>query len=75
MEITTWAQTWVNLAISLTYGVLTVVLSAVVLYVLDHYLYRRIDFQEELRKGNMAASLFYSALLLFVGVIVTLSVN
>lgn len=75
MEITGWTQTWANLAISLSYGVVTVVMSAVTLYLLDHFLYKDINFQEELKKGNIAASVFYSALLLFVGVIVTLSIN
>jgi len=75
MEVTTLGQTWSNLALSITYGVVSVIMSAVTLYLLDRFLYRNIDFIEEIKRGNMAASVFYSVLLLFVGLVVTLSVN
>ena len=50
-------------------------MSVVTLYLVDHYLYRKIDFIEEIKKGNIAASIFYSVLLMFIAVIVTVAIN
>lgn len=75
MEISTLVQTLVNLGISLGYGVVTLILSVLTLYLIDHYLYKDINFIEEIKKGNIAASIFYSVVLLFVAVIVTTSIN
>ena len=75
MEVTTLNQTILNLLISLAYAIATLLVSVVTLYLIDHYVYRKIDFIEEIRKGNIAASLFYSVLLIFVAVIVTVAIN
>lgn len=75
MEISTFTQTLVNLGISLAYGLVTLVMSIVTLYLVDHFLYRGINFIEEIKKGNIAASIFYSVVLLFVALIVTTSIN
>ena len=47
----------------------------VTLYLVDHFLYKNINFIEEIKKGNIAASVFYSVVLLFVAMIVTTSIN
>jgi uncharacterized membrane protein YjfL (UPF0719 family) len=75
MEVTTLNQTVLNLLISLGYAIATLLVSVVTLYLVDHYLYRKIDFIEEIKKGNIAASIFYSVLLIFVAVIVTVAIN
>jgi uncharacterized membrane protein YjfL (UPF0719 family) len=75
MEVTTLNQTLLNLLISLGYAIATLLVSVVTLYLVDHYLYRKIDFIEEIKKGNIAASIFYSVLLIFVAVIVTVAIN
>jgi uncharacterized membrane protein YjfL (UPF0719 family) len=75
MEVTTMNQTILNLLISLGYAIATLLVSVVTLYLVDHYLYRKIDFIEEIKKGNIAASIFYSVLLIFVAVIVTVAIN
>lgn len=75
MEVSTLHQTILNLLISLGYAIATLLVSVVTLYLVDHYLYRKIDFIEEIRKGNIAASIFYSVLLIFVAVIVTVAIN
>lgn len=75
MEVTTMSQTVLNLLISLGYAIVTLLVSVVTLYLVDHYLYRKIDFVEEIRKGNIAASIFYSVLLIFVAIIVTVAIN
>ncbi len=75
MEITTVPQTLTHLLISLLYGVVTVIVAAIAVYMLDHLLYKQIDFLEEIKRGNMAAAVFYASLLLFVGLVVTLAIN
>jgi uncharacterized membrane protein YjfL (UPF0719 family) len=75
MEVTTFNQTILNLLISLGYAIVTLLVSVITLYLVDHYLYRKIDFIEEIKKGNIAASIFYSVLLIFIAVIVTVAIN
>jgi len=75
MEVTTVHQTIQNMLISLGYAIATLIVSVITLYLVDHYLYRKIDFIEEIKKGNIAASIFYSVLLIFVAVIVTVAIN
>jgi uncharacterized membrane protein YjfL (UPF0719 family) len=75
MEVTTLNQTLMNLLISLGYAIATLLVSVVTLYLVDHYIYRNIDFIEEIKKGNIAASIFYSVILMFVAVIVTVAIN
>jgi len=75
MEITTLSQTLLNLLISLSYAIITLVVSVTTLYVIDHFFYKKIDFIEEIKNGNIAASIFYSVILLFVAIIVTISIN
>jgi len=75
MEITTLGQTLLNLAISLGYAVVTLIVAALTLFIIDKFLYRNIDFIAEIRKGNIAASIFYSVILIFVALLVTSSIN
>lgn len=75
MEVTTMMQTIINLLIGLGYAIVTLLVSVTTLYMLDHYVYKNINFLEEIKRGNMAASLFYSVVLMFVAVIVTIAIN
>jgi uncharacterized membrane protein YjfL (UPF0719 family) len=75
MEVTTLNQTLVNLLVSLGYAIATLLVSVITLYLVDHYIYRKIDFLEEIKKGNIAASIFYSVILMFVAIIVTVAIN
>lgn len=75
MEITTTGQTLINLAISLGYAVVTLVVAALTLIAIDRFLYRDIDFVAEIKKGNIAASIFYSVILIFVAILVGTSIN
>ena len=75
MEVTSLFQTMLNILVSLSYAIITLLVSVTTLYMIDHFLYKRIDFIEEIKKGNIAASIFYSVILLFVAIIVTISIN
>jgi len=75
MEISTMSQNIMNLAISLVYALVTLVISVMTLYMLDHFVYKNINFIEEIKQGNIAASIFYSVVLMFVAVIVSIAIN
>ena len=75
MEVTSLFQTMLNLLVSLSYAIITLVVSVTTLYMIDHFFYKKIDFIDEIKKGNIAASIFYSVILLFVAIIVTISIN
>ena len=75
MEVTTYMQTIINMLIGLGYAIISLIISVTTLYLIDHYVYKNINFLEEIKKGNIAASIFYSVVLMFVAVIVTISIN
>lgn len=75
MEITTIEQTTINLMISLGYAVVSMLIALVTLYLVDHFIYKNIDFIEEIKKGNIAASIFYSVILIFIAIIITVAIN
>lgn len=75
MEVTSLFQTMSNLLVSLSYAIVTLLVSVTTLYCIDHFIYKQINFIEEIKKGNIAASIFYSVILLFVAIIVTISIN
>jgi uncharacterized membrane protein YjfL (UPF0719 family) len=64
-----------SLAVSLGFGLIAVVLSVLAVVAMDRFIYTNIDFVEEMKKGNMAASLFYCVQLLLVGVIIAVSIH
>tara|TARA_Y100000294_G_C8313588_1_gene239734 strand:- start:207 stop:368 length:162 start_codon:yes stop_codon:yes gene_type:complete len=51
------------------------VVSLTVIVLIDRYLFRTIDFMEEIKKGNIAASIFYSTTLIFVGLVVATAIS
>jgi uncharacterized membrane protein YjfL (UPF0719 family) len=75
MEVTTFSQNLGHLAFNLGYAIVAMVVSVITLYLIDHFLFRKIDFIEEIKQGNIAASIFFSVVLLFVALIVTTSLN
>jgi len=75
MEVSTYTQTIIHMLIGLGYAIVSLIVSVATLYLIDHYVYKNINFLEEIKKGNIAASIFYSVVLMFVAVIVTISIN
>lgn len=61
--------TVVTLLVSLIFGLVGLVLAVITIKLIDHFIYREIDFMEEIARGNMAAAIFAAALLLFVAII------
>ena len=75
MEISSLEQTLTFLGINLVYALITLLVSVFALVVIDKYVFRKIDFIEEIKKGNIAASLFQSTILIFIGLVVAVSMS
>ena len=75
MEVTTLPQTAANLTLSVAYALVTVVLAVGTLVWVDRVIYRHIDFVQEMKNGNISATIFYSSLLVFIAVIVATAVK
>lgn len=75
IEVTTIQQTITFLGLNLGYAVVSLIVSVVALILIDRYLFTQIDFIAEIREGNIAASIFYSVILLFIGLVVATALN
>ena len=62
--------TAVMLLINLVYAVVALFAGVVALRLMDRVLLKKIDLEEEVKKGNVAAAIFAATLLLFVAVII-----
>lgn len=75
MEIGSLEQTLTFLGINLVYALITLVVSVFALVIIDKYVFTKIDFIEEIKKGNVAASIFQSTILIFIGLVVAVSMS
>ncbi len=64
-------STVVSLGINLIYTILALIIGIAGLKFVDDRLIKAIDLEAEIKKGNLAASLFASTILLFVAIIVS----
>ncbi len=60
-----------NLGVNLIFTILALFIGVIALIVIDKKLLRRVDIEEELKKGNVAIAIFSSTILLFVALIVS----
>jgi uncharacterized membrane protein YjfL (UPF0719 family) len=75
MEITSFEQTLMFLGINLLYALITLIVSVFALVIIDKFIFTKIDFIEEIKKGNIAASIFQSTILIFIGLVVAVSMS
>ncbi|TQV85364.1 DUF350 domain-containing protein [Aliikangiella coralliicola] len=75
MEISSIQQTLTFLGINLLYALVTLLVSVFALVIIDKYVFTKIDFIEEIKKGNIAASIFQSTILIFIGLVVAVSMS
>lgn len=75
MEITSIEQTLTFLGINLVYALITLLVSVFALLAIDKFVFTKIDFIEEIKKGNIAASIFQSTILIFIGLVVAVSMS
>jgi len=55
----------------LVFGVIALFVGAVAIHVIDRWLLKRIDLQEEIARGNLAAAVFTGAVWLSLAIILT----
>jgi uncharacterized membrane protein YjfL (UPF0719 family) len=68
-------STVILLAVNLAYALTALVVGVLAVLGIDRFLFRKIDFQEEIAKGNIAAAIFAGVLLLFVAIIISTSLG
>ena len=72
---TLFTHTIYFLALNLLYALIALVVSSIAIVLLDKYLFRGINFIEEIKKGNIAAAIFYSTTLIFAGLVVATAIS
>ncbi len=60
-----------NLGINLIFTILALFIGVIALVVIDKKLLKKVEIEEELKKGNIAIAIFSSTILLFVALIVS----
>lgn len=75
MEMDFLISTSLTLGINLLYTVIALMLGVYALQVIDRKLLKSIDLEAEIKKGNLAASVFASTILLFIAIIVASSLQ
>lgn len=62
--------TSIMLVINLVYAIIALFVGVLAVRLLDKLILKKIDLEEEIQKGNIAAAIFGSVLVLFVAIIV-----
>jgi len=75
MELTSFTHTIYFLGLNLLYALIALVVSSIAIVLLDKYLFQGINFIEEIKKGNIAAAIFYSTTLVFAGLVVATAIS
>lgn len=75
MEVSSLEQTLTFLGMNLVYALVTLLVSVFALVIIDKFVFTKIDFIEEIKKGNVAASIFQSTILIFIGLVVAVSMS
>jgi uncharacterized membrane protein YjfL (UPF0719 family) len=75
MELTSFTHTIYFLGLNLLYALIALVVSSIAIVLLDKYLFQGINFIEEIKKGNIAAAIFYSTTLIFAGLVVATAIS
>ena len=60
-----------NLVVNISYTVIALLVGVYALKFIDRQLLKRVDIEEELKKGNVAVAIFAATILMFVAFIVS----
>lgn len=60
-----------TMLVNIIYTVLALGLAVFALRMLDEKVYSKIDFQEEIKRGNLAAAVLLGSLLVFIAIVVS----
>lgn len=71
MEIGFLSASFINLLVNLSYVVISLVVAVYALIMIDNKLLKGVNIQEELKKNNIAVSIFASTILIFVAIIIS----
>lgn len=61
--------TSITLLINLLYALIALLVGVLAVRWVDETIYKEIDFVEEIKKGNLAAAIYASVLVLFIGIV------
>jgi uncharacterized membrane protein YjfL (UPF0719 family) len=75
MEADFLNATYFTLGLNLLFTTITLIISVLLLLGVDKILLRDINLQEEIKKGNVAASIFASSIMLFIAIIVGMGIH
>ncbi|UTW04998.1 DUF350 domain-containing protein [Amphritea atlantica] len=70
MEMDFFSASLINLLLNLSYTIIALMVGVYALLWIDKRLLKNIDIEEEMKKGNLAVSIFASTVLIFVAIIV-----
>ena len=70
MSLEFFSASIINLAINLSYTIVALLVGVYGLLWVDRQLLKNVDIQEELKKGNLAVSIFASSILIFVALLI-----
>jgi hypothetical protein len=65
----------INFLINLLYALTALIIGVVAFRLIDHIFFNKIDFIEEIRKGNIAAAIYAGILLLFIAILLGASLR
>ncbi|MDH3633920.1 MAG: DUF350 domain-containing protein [Gammaproteobacteria bacterium] len=65
-----FSASMINLLINLCYTIVALIVGVYSLLWIDKRLLKNIDFEGELKKGNLAVAIFASTILIFVAIII-----
>ncbi len=69
------STTYFTAGLNLLFTLVTLIVSVMLLLLIDKILLKNIDLQEEIKKGNVAASIFASSIMLFIAIIVGMGIH
>jgi uncharacterized membrane protein YjfL (UPF0719 family) len=61
----------ITLSVHLIFGVIALFVGAVAIKAIDHFILKRIDLEEEIARGNLAAAVYAGALWIALAMILT----
>ncbi|EDY85196.1 hypothetical protein VDG1235_4831 [Verrucomicrobiia bacterium DG1235] len=71
MDFNFLLASFANLLLSVTYTVISLFCGVYAIKLIDHFLLKKIDIEEELKKNNTSVAIFASSLLIFVAIIIS----
>jgi len=71
MDFNFLAASLANLLLSVAYTIVSLFFGVYAIKLIDRFLLKKIDIEEELKKNNLSVSIFAASLLLFVAIIIS----